>query len=142
MLLTEAATLGSLRHPNIVAFLGVCLDTPAEPMLVTEFVGGGSLDLRLPPQSARPALRCPSAPQIKAPRAPASRRPPRSPRRPRSPPGSPRRSPLELTTGPKLCQKVGRARASAPLRARSARRDDCHRPTPYTRELRPNPLRE
>ena len=26
MLLTEAATLASLRHPNVVAFLGVCLD--------------------------------------------------------------------------------------------------------------------
>ena len=56
MLLTEAATLASLRHPNVVAFLGVCLDIQAEPMLVTEFVGGGSLDLRLYPQAGAATL--------------------------------------------------------------------------------------
>jgi serine/threonine protein kinase len=55
-LLAEAATLALLRHPNVVGFLGVCLDSPAEPMLVTEFVGGGSLEERISPQSGTQLL--------------------------------------------------------------------------------------
>jgi len=38
----EAATLSRLSHPHVVTFHGLALDGPA-PMLVTEFVGGGTL---------------------------------------------------------------------------------------------------
>lgn len=56
MLLVEAATLASLRHPNVVGFVGVCLESSTEPMLVTEFVSGGSLERRLYPQGSAQAL--------------------------------------------------------------------------------------
>lgn len=51
----EATTLASLRHPNVVSFLGVCLELDSQPMLVTEFVAGGALDGALYPR-AGPSL--------------------------------------------------------------------------------------
>jgi hypothetical protein len=46
----EAAMLASLRHPNVVSFLGVCLEADSQPMLVTEYVAGGALDGALYPR--------------------------------------------------------------------------------------------
>jgi len=45
----EAVTLASLRHQNVVSFLGVCLDA-SQPMLVTEYVAGGALEDALHPR--------------------------------------------------------------------------------------------
>ena len=45
----EAVTLASLRHQNVVSFLGVCLDA-SQPMLVTEYVAGGALKDALYPR--------------------------------------------------------------------------------------------
>lgn len=42
----EALMLALMRHPNIVAFYGVCLDS-SEPLLLTELLEGGSLHDRL-----------------------------------------------------------------------------------------------
>jgi hypothetical protein len=42
----EAMMLGFMRHPNIVTFYGVCMDSP-EPLLLTELLEGGSLHDRL-----------------------------------------------------------------------------------------------
>jgi serine/threonine protein kinase len=42
----EAMMLGFVRHPNIVTFYGVCMDSP-EPLLLTELLEGGSLHERL-----------------------------------------------------------------------------------------------
>lgn len=40
---TELALMQRLHHPNIVQFLGACTKTK-KPILVTEFMNGGSLD--------------------------------------------------------------------------------------------------
>merc|ERR1712157_40950 len=42
-LLHEVQILATLRHPDLVAFMGACLDE-APLMLITEFVSGGDLE--------------------------------------------------------------------------------------------------
>ena len=51
----EAATLASLRHHNVVSFLGVCLQA-SQPMLVTEYVAGGVLEDALHPRGGSSSL--------------------------------------------------------------------------------------
>ena len=40
----ELAIMRTLRHPNIIEFLGVCEDDNGELCLVTEFLRNGSLE--------------------------------------------------------------------------------------------------
>jgi serine/threonine protein kinase len=48
LFLIEIDVMSKLRHPNIVSFLGACLDTEDESlMLVTEHMAGGSLESAL-----------------------------------------------------------------------------------------------
>ena len=43
-MLHEIDLLASLRHPDLVLFLGACLDPGHPIMFVSEFMGGGDLE--------------------------------------------------------------------------------------------------
>uniref|UniRef100_A0AC35TH32 Protein kinase domain-containing protein n=1 Tax=Rhabditophanes sp. KR3021 TaxID=114890 RepID=A0AC35TH32_9BILA len=43
MFCREVTILHKMKHPNIVGFIGACLDDPSQFAIVTEFVAGGSL---------------------------------------------------------------------------------------------------
>uniref|UniRef100_A0A7E4UPQ6 Protein kinase domain-containing protein n=1 Tax=Panagrellus redivivus TaxID=6233 RepID=A0A7E4UPQ6_PANRE len=43
MFCREVSILCRLKHPNVIAFVGACLDDPSQFAIVTEFIAGGSL---------------------------------------------------------------------------------------------------
>jgi serine/threonine-protein kinase TNNI3K len=43
MFCREVTILSSLSHPNVIKLLGACLEDPSQFVIVTQYVGGGSL---------------------------------------------------------------------------------------------------